>query len=147
MFYDPLGCRGGFFLGDTMKRAHVVAAAMCFAGLAAVPEPAVAQTSLSADLGLFSSYVWRGLSLTNKPVAQPDVYLSLPAGNATITLGGWANIDLSRYDDPDDDISESGALSSFNLSEFNPYAEISVPVGKATLTGGIIGYVYPNEVE
>lgn len=130
-----------------MKRAKVVAAAMCFVGLAAAPEPAVAQTSLSADLGLFSSYVWRGLSLTNKPVAQPDVYLSLPAGNATITLGGWANIDLGRYDDPDDDISESGALSSFNLSEFNPYAEISVPVGKATLTGGIIGYVYPNEVE
>ncbi len=128
-------------------RRRQVGAALLIGGLATAPEPAGAQASLGVDLGLFSSYVWRGLSLTNKPVAQPDVYLSIPAGNASITVGGWANIDLGRYDDVDDDISESGAISSFNLSEFNPYGEVAFPVGKATLTLGGIGYIYPNDAD
>jgi Bacterial protein of unknown function (Gcw_chp) len=104
------------------------------------------QTEVGAQLDLFSSYVWRGLSLTNKPVAQPDLWVSFPAGNASITVGGWANIDLGKYDDPDDEISESGGLSAFNFSEFNPYGEVSVGTGKATLTGGIVGYFYPNDL-
>ena len=93
-----------------------------------------------------SSYVWRGLSLTNKPVLQPDLYVTFPAGNASVTVGGWANIDLGKYDDPDDDISESGGLSSFNFAEFDPWAEISFPLGeKLTLTGGVTAYIYPND--
>ena len=128
-----------------MKRANVLGAALSVLGLVAAATPAAAQT-VGADLGVFSSYVWRGLSLTNKPVAQPDVYVTFPAGNASVTLGGWANIDLGKYDDPDDDISESGGLSAFNFAEFDPWAEISYPVGKATLTGGITAYFYPNDV-
>ncbi|MBA3259482.1 MAG: hypothetical protein H0T68_08460 [Gemmatimonadales bacterium] len=129
-----------------MKRAKVLGAALLVGALATTPEPAGAQTSLSADLGLFRSYVWRGVSLTNRPVAQPDVYLSIPAGNASVTFGGWGNVELGRYDDVNDDISESGGLSGLDLSEFNPYAEVSFPAGKATLTGGVIGYVYPNDL-
>lgn len=129
-----------------MKRAKVLGAALLAGALATIPEPARAQTSLSADLGLFSSYVWRGVSLTNKPVAQPDVYLSIPAGNASVTFGGWGNVELGRYDDVNDDISESGGLSGLDLSEFNPYAEVSFPAGKAALTAGVIGYVYPNDL-
>lgn len=63
--------------------------------------------------------------------------MSFPAGNASITAGGWANIDIGKYDDPVDDISQSGGLSAFNFAEFNPYAEASFAAGKATLTGGI----------
>jgi Bacterial protein of unknown function (Gcw_chp) len=115
--------------------------------LLAVHAPRVhAQTEIGAQLDLFSSYVWRGLSLTNKPVAQPDVWVSFPAGNASITLGSWANIDLGKYDDPDDDISESGGLSAFNFAEYNPYAEVSFGTGKATLTGGLVAYFYPNDL-
>jgi hypothetical protein len=109
--------------------------------------PAQAQATFGVDLDLFSSYVWRGLTLTNKPVAEPGLWVSIPAGNASVTVGGWANIDLGQYDDIDDDISQSGGTSAFNLSEFDPYAEISFPAGKATLTGGVIGYVYPNELD
>jgi hypothetical protein len=127
-----------------MLRANVLASALLLAG--ALAAPVQAQTEAGVDLGLFSSYVWRGLSLTNKPVAQPAIYLSIPAGNASITLGGWANIDLGKYDDPNDDISESGGLSSFNFAEFDPYAEVSFPVGKTTLTGGITAYIYPNDI-
>jgi len=127
-----------------MKRANVLGAAFVVASALATAAPAAAQT-VGADLGLYSSYVWRGLSLTNKPVAQPDLYVTFPAGKASLTVAGWANIDLGKYDDPNNDISESGGLSSFNFAEFDPYAEIGYPVGKATLTGGITGYFYPND--
>lgn len=112
-------------------------------GLAAAG-PAQAQATVGADLGLFSGYVWRGISFTNRPVAQPNAYLAIPAGGTTVTVGGWANVDLGRYDNADH-FSQSGGVSSFNLAEFDPWAEVSVPAGKATLTGGVVGYVFPND--
>jgi hypothetical protein len=126
-----------------MRRAKVLGATLVVVS-AIAGQPLQAQT-VGADLALFSSYVWRGLSLTNKPVAQPDVYVTFPAGNASVTLGGWANIDLGKYDDPEDDISESGGLSSFNFAEFDPWAEVAFPVGKATITAGATAYIYPND--
>jgi hypothetical protein len=114
--------------------------------LAAHAPQAYAQAEIGAELGLFSSYVWRGLTFTNKPVAQPEVYVSFPAGNASVTLGSWVNFDLGKYDDPENDLSESGGLSAFNLSEYNPYAEVSFQAGKASLLGGIIAYIYPNDL-
>jgi hypothetical protein len=132
-------------MGDTMNRAKVLGATVLAAGLALAPDSAAAQAEVGAQVDLFSAYVWRGLSLTNKPVAQPSAYISFPAGQASVTVGGWANIDLGTYDDPEDDISESGGVGSFNLAEFDPYAEVSFPAGKATLTGGITGYIYPND--
>jgi hypothetical protein len=129
-----------------MKRANVLGAALVVASTIATAAPAAAQT-VGADLGLFSSYVWRGLTLTNKPVAQPDLYLTFPAGKASVTIGGWANIDLGKYDDPNKDFSESGGLSAFNFAEFDPWAEISFPVGeKTTLTAGATAYIYPNDL-
>jgi Bacterial protein of unknown function (Gcw_chp) len=127
-----------------MKRANVLGAALVVASTLATAAPVAAQT-VGADLGLFSSYVWRGLSLTNKPVAQPDLYLTFPAGSASVTVGGWANIDLGKYDNASNDISESGGSSAFNFAEFDPWAEISYTVGKATLTGGATAYIYPNK--
>jgi hypothetical protein len=128
-----------------MKRVKVFAALLLAAGLSTAPERAVAQAEIGAQVDLFSSYVWRGLSLTNKPVLQPDLWVSFPVGNASLTVGNWASIDIGRYDDVDDDISESGAISSFNLAELNPYAEIAFPAGKAELTFGGVVYVYPND--
>jgi Bacterial protein of unknown function (Gcw_chp) len=124
------------------------ALAWCTAFLcAALPSytvPLSAQTEVGVDLGLFSSYVWRGLTRTNKLVAQPAAYVSVPVGKVSVTLGGWSNTDLGKYDDPADDISESGGSSSLNFAELEPYAEVSFPVGKTTLTGGVMGYLFPN---
>jgi Bacterial protein of unknown function (Gcw_chp) len=128
-----------------MKAANLLRATALGIVLAAPARALHAQTEIGAQLDLFSSYVWRGLSLTNKPVAQPDFWVSFPAGNASITVGNWTNIDLGKYDDPDDDISESGGESAFNIAELNPYGEVSFGTGKATLTGGIVGYIYPND--
>jgi hypothetical protein len=130
--------------GDIMQPAIVLRAVLVAAGASLYAVAGHAQAEIGADLGLFSSYVWRGLSLTNKPVAQPAVWASIPAGNASITLGLWSTIDLGKYDDPED-ISESGGTSSFNLAEYDPYAEVSFTAGKATLTGGGTAYIYPND--
>jgi hypothetical protein len=128
-----------------MERARVGGAAFVIMGALAGAVPVHAQATVGADLALFSSYVWRGLSLTNKPVAQPDLYITIPAGKASVTLGGWANIDLGKYDNANKDISESGGSSALNFAEFDPWAEIGYTVGKATLTGGATAYIYPNK--
>jgi hypothetical protein len=128
-----------------MKQAILVGAALTVAGGLVTATPAHAQARVGADMGMLSAYVWRGLSLTNKAVAQPDLYVSFPAGGAAVTVGGWANIDLGKYDDPGSDLSESGGLSALDLAEFDPWAEISVPAGKVTLTGGALLYIFPND--
>ncbi len=127
-----------------MQRAKVGGAAFVLIGALAGAAPSYAQATYGVDLDVFSSYVWRGLTLTNKPVAQPAVWVSFPAGSASITAGGWSSIDLGKYDDASD-ISESGGTSAFNFAEFDPYAEVSFAVGKATLTGGATAYIYPND--
>jgi hypothetical protein len=126
-----------------MQPAIVLRSVFFAAGASLYAVAGHAQAEIGVDLGLYSSYVWRGLSLTNKPVAQPAVWASIPAGNAAITFGLWSTIDLGQYDDPED-ISESGGTSSFNLAEYDPYAEVSFTAGKATLTGGATAYIYPN---
>jgi hypothetical protein len=126
-----------------MKRALVVGGLLTALAAAA---PATAQVTLGWDAAVFSSYVWRGITFTNKPVLQPDLYLTVPIGKASLTAGGWANIDIGKYDDPSNDISESGGSSAFNFAEFDWWGEIGVPVGVATLTAGATGYIYPNDV-
>ena len=127
-----------------MRRITVVGTVLVVIGVLGSAPAARAQATFGVDVDLFSSYVWRGLTLTNKPVLEPGLWVSFPAGNASITAGGWANIDIGQYDDASD-ISESGGTSAFNLAEFDPYAEVSFPVGNATLTGGVTGYIYPND--
>jgi hypothetical protein len=127
-----------------MRRINVLGLGLLVAAVTLLAVPAWGQTEVGVDLGFFSSYVWRGLTLTNKPVAQPALYVSFPVGNASITAGGWSSIDLGKYDDADD-LSQSGGSSAFNLAEFQPYAEVSFPLGRATLTGGVTGYIYPND--
>ena len=79
-----------------MRRTTVGGTVLVVIGVLSSAAPAHAQATFGVDLDLFSSYVWRGLSLTNKPVAEPALWVSFPAGNASITAGGWANIDLGQ---------------------------------------------------
>jgi hypothetical protein len=128
-----------------MLRRKLLGALLLAGTTSAVARPALAQATVGADLSLFSGYVWRGISVTNRPVGQPNAYVAFPAGKTVVTVGGWANVDLGRYDDIDD-FSQSGGVSSFNVAEFDPWAEVSVPAGKATITGGVVGYVFPNDL-
>jgi hypothetical protein len=128
-----------------MQRAPILRGAILAVGVTIAGRPAQAQTTVGADLGLFSSYVWRGLSLTNKPVLQPDLYVTVPAGHAAFSAGAWSSIDVGRYGDFGNDLSESGGTAGFNLAELDLWGEVSYPVGKLTLTGGVLGYVFPNQ--
>jgi hypothetical protein len=124
-----------------MKRAIVLGGLVAALAVAA---PASAQVTVGWDAAVFSSYVWRGLSLTNKPVLQPDLYLTFPVGKASLTAGGWSSIDIGKYSGSSD-ISEGGGTSAFNLTEFDWWAELAIPVGPVTITPGATGYIYPND--
>lgn len=127
-----------------MSRAKVLGVALVVAAAIATAGPAGAQVTVGADVGLFSDYIWRGLTYTSSFVIEPDAYVTFPAGPASITVGGWANIEPGKYDGPTD-ISEGGGTSSFDLTEFDWWGELSYPVGVATLTGGVTGYIFPND--
>ncbi|MEO8032047.1 MAG: TorF family putative porin [Gemmatimonadota bacterium] len=105
---------------------------------------ASAQT-ITADLAVNSAYFWRGISYTNKPVLQPDLFFTF-GHKLTFTAGGWASIDIGKYDNPQNDISEGGGTAAFNLTEFDWWGEFNLPAGPATLTAGALGYIYPNDI-
>jgi hypothetical protein len=126
-----------------MKRANVLGATLVIAGTVAATTPGHAQATLGADVGLFSAYVWRGITYTNKFVIQPDVYLTFPTGPASFTAGGWFNIEPGKYDGASD-ISESGGESSFDVAEFDWWGEFNYPYQKANFTLGATGYYFPN---
>jgi hypothetical protein len=128
-----------------MRRTIVVGAATLALGFTVGAGRAAAQATLGWDAALFSSYVWRGVSLTGKPVFEPDLYLTFPIGAASLTAGGWANIDIGKYDGSTD-ISESGGSSAFNFAEFDPWVEVAIPAGIATITPGATAYIYPNKL-
>jgi hypothetical protein len=126
-----------------MKRGLVVGATALALTLGTAAQ-AVAQntTTLGVDAALNSAYFWRGVTYTNKPVLQPDVYLTF-GSKLSVTGGGWANIELGQYNSTSD-ISEGGGLYSFYLTEFDWWGEANYPVGIATLTAGATGYIFPN---
>ena len=127
-----------------MRRSFIVGGPVL--GLAlGLASTATAQVTRGADAAFNSAYVWRGLSLTNKFVIQPDLYLTVPIGSIGVTGGGWANIEPSKYDEVPDNISEGGGLAGPDLTEFDWWLELGIPVGKVTLTPGATGYIYPND--
>jgi hypothetical protein len=98
-----------------MRRSFIVGGAVL--GLAlGLASSATAQVTLGADAAFNSAYVWRGLSLTNNFVIQPDLYLTFPISSTALTVGGWANIEPSKYDEVPDDISEGGGLAGPDLT-------------------------------
>ena len=127
-----------------MKRSIVIGAVVCALGNGLVATSAAAQTVLGWDVSIFSSYVWRGLTLSSKPVVEPALYLTIPISRASFTVGGWSNIELGKYDGTA--LSEGGGASSFDLTEFDWWAVINLQAGIANLAGGATGYLYPNSL-
>jgi uncharacterized protein (TIGR02001 family) len=106
--------------------------------------PVAAQVTVTADAALASAYVWRGVSLTNRFVAQPDLYLTVPAGRGNVVVGGWTNMDLGQYDRAGD-LSEGGGVSSLDVTEIDLWAEYGHPLGpRLTGTAGVLTYLFPN---
>lgn len=80
--------------------------------------------TLSADLGAFSKYIWRGFELNNDSIViQPSATL----GYKGFSLNGWANIDT------DSDADNSWTETDFTLS-------YDIGIGPVSLGGGYIYY-------
>jgi uncharacterized protein (TIGR02001 family) len=120
-------------------RSAVLGAAVLLAA-----QSLAAQVTVTADAGVFNAYVWRGVSLTNRFVGQPDAYLTVPAGGGSAVVGGWANVDLGQYDSGTD-LSEGGGQSSLDVTEIDLWGEYGHPLGnKLTGTAGVLTYLFPN---
>ncbi len=129
-----------------MSQARTRISAVLVFGALLMPPAAAGQVVLTTDAGAFNAYVWRGVTLTNQVVLQPDAYLTIPAGGGSGVLGLWGSIDAGRYDDPANDISEGGGTSSLNATEIDLWAEYSHALGpKVTGTLGSVLYLFPNE--
>jgi hypothetical protein len=104
-----------------MRRSFIVGGAVL--GLAlGLASTATAQVTLGADAAFNNAYVWRGLSLTNNFVIQPDLYLSIPISSTSLTAGGQTSSPASTT--MQHDISEGGGLAGPDLTEFDWWAEL-----------------------
>lgn len=117
-----------------MQKLRVAAGLAALALMTAVP--AAAQVTIGADAAFNSAYVWRGLSFTNKPVLQPDVWLSAYG----FTVGAWANVEPSKYDGAND-LSESGGVRS-GIAEIDLWVDYSRTVGNVSWKLGWILYTF-----
>lgn len=125
---------------EVLRRAILLLAAAVLSW----PLPARAQLAVGADAGLYSDYVWRGLTYTNRLVLQPDAYLATAFGGTSASVGLWANIEPGRYDGATD-ISEGGGLAGPDLTEWNWWVELGRPLGRHRIAAGVTGYRYPND--
>jgi hypothetical protein len=99
--------------------------------------PAAAQdVTIGVDAALNSAYNWRGLSLTNKPVLQPDAWLSAYG----FTGGVWANVEPTKYDGATD-LSESGGVRS-GIAEIDYWLEYGRTTGNVSWKAGWVAYTY-----
>ena len=122
-----------------MSRLHrTAAAATLLFLLGAVPAPA--QVELGAGSAVNSQYVWRGLTITNSLVVQPDISVSLTRGATGVSLGGWWNVEPSLRTG-DDDLSQTGGART-GIAEMDLWAEATRSLGPVGLTAGFIAYRY-----
>jgi hypothetical protein len=96
----------------------------------------MAQVTLGVDAAFNSQYVWRGLSYTNKPVLQPDVWLSA----AGFTGGVWANVEPSSYTGASD-ISENGTDKA-GIAEIDGWIEYARATGNVNWKLGWTIYTF-----
>ena len=65
--------------------------------------------SPSVDLGIYNKYLWRGINISNKAVAQPSLNLSYSKVNFNV----WGNLELSNVNE-----------SSYERKSKNKFTEI-----------------------
>jgi hypothetical protein len=116
------------------------------AGALAVAAPLAAQSgpSLEANVGVHSAYVWRGINVTNRPVVQPELALSLPSFGGALTAGAFASVEPGRYDGLRD-LSESGDDAAVDVAEYQLWLEYGRGLGPVEVALGATTYRFPND--
>lgn len=113
------------------KTAMIMMAAALAAGAARA-----ADVSATADFA--SAYIFRGVTLNDGLVFQPGVSISglpIPEEYGSVTLGTWANYDLSDY---------GGLLDKNEFSEIDYYVSYALPVKVVDLAVTYTQYTYPT---
>lgn len=106
--------------------------------------PLVAQASLESSALFASSYVFRGLTLTNVPTVQPKFVVAIPAAGGTVTMGAEGNVEFAVPAEANT-ISEGGGVSGLN--EFHLVAQYSHHAGPATVALGATRFQFSGHNE
>ena len=85
--------------------------------------------TLALDVGFFSKYVWRGIVLTDDPVAQPAVTVDWYG----FSLNVWGNMDLTGVNDNRGQFNEVDFTFSYTRA-----------FGPLEATVGVVHYYFPN---
>ena len=101
------------------------------------PEPAV---TVGADLALNSRYMFWGLTLSNKPVWQPDVWVSAHG----FTFGVWGNFEFSKQSTSSSSDYTTGGDRSGN-TEVDYWLEYALPTEQVAAKLGIIRWTYNRD--
>jgi uncharacterized protein Gcw-chp len=119
-----------------MRRALIIAAVVVSCGLTA--SPALAQVTVGADVALNSRYMFWGLTLSNRPVVQADVYVTV----AGFTAGVWGNLDATKQNDLGD-LTTGGNRSG--ITEVDYWAEYNRTLGPVAAKLGVIRWTYSQK--
>jgi hypothetical protein len=119
-----------------MRRALIIAAVVVSCGLTA--SPALAQVTVGADVALNSRYMFWGLTLSNRPVVQADVYVTVSG----VTAGVWGNLEPTKETDPSD-LTSGGNRSG--ITEVDYWAEYNRTLGSVAAKLGIIRWTYSRK--
>ncbi|MBM4130994.1 hypothetical protein FJ250_08190 [bacterium] len=92
---------------------------------------AVGPVDLSAEVGWFGRYLWRGMTLQDTPVVQPELSASLGGFGLSV----WGNVDADGAD----------GASGFNEYDFTVSYGVGLPV--ASLDIGLVYYTLPDASE
>jgi hypothetical protein len=99
-------------------------------GAILIASPTAGQLQYGFDAVWNSRYEWRGLTLRNGMVLQPDAFIAI-GGRTTLTVGAWTNIELTTPNEPND-----VAFSRTFLGETNLWTEAALIAGPAELALG-----------
>ena len=113
-------------------RSNLMACTLVGALLLAFAAPALALGPLgpevSAELAVWNKYVWRGIIATDDPVLQP----AAEVGFGGISLGVWANLELTDVNDSQTEFTEVDYTLAYGLK---------LPM--VDLEAGLIHYAFP----
>lgn len=98
------------------------------------------QVAGTGSLTVASAWFWRGLSLVNRPVVQPEV--SASAGPLTLDL--WGNIEPFRYRG-DDVLSALGGRRAPGFTEIDPSVEVAGSMRGADVALGVLAYLFTHQ--
>ncbi len=98
--------------------------------LGASTVPASAQFRYGTDVTWHTRYEWRGLTVRDGMVLQPDVYVSHGDGRFSVTAGAWTTVEMTSPN-----VNEFGYARTL-LGESNIWAELAANLGNIDLAAG-----------